>query len=302
MASDVPLASLPLLFSSGGVPLVGTLFRRDLASTAREPAIVVSGSWLNVKEQMATTYARALAARGFTTFVFDFAGWGESGGPLRHVEMPTAKARDIAAAVDLVGSLAYVRAERVGYLGVCASAQYALRACATGARIASFVSVAGWFHDAETVAPFYGGAAGVGERLAWAADAMDAHRRDGSLRTVPAYAPGEPRAGMSFELDYYGNPARGAVPAWTNAMAEVSWLHWLTLDGLSPASAVRTPTLIVHADGCALPDNAKAVHARLAGPKHLAWLDGGQTDFYDLPDHLGRAVDLAAAHFAETLR
>jgi hypothetical protein len=36
---------------------------------------------------------------------------------------------------------------------------------------------------------------------------------------------------------------------------------------LAPAPSVTTPTLLVHSDGCALPDNAKAVHARLAGKK-----------------------------------
>jgi uncharacterized protein len=35
------------------------------------------GSWLTVKEQIATTYARRLAERGYTGFVFDFSGFGE---------------------------------------------------------------------------------------------------------------------------------------------------------------------------------------------------------------------------------
>jgi uncharacterized protein len=289
------------VFPSDGVPLVGTFYRNVASLAEPQATVVVTGSWLNVKEQMATLYARALAARGYTTFVFDFAGWGESGGTLRHVEMPTSKARDIANAVRFVASHAFVKASNVSYLGICASAQYALRALAEGAPIRSFASVAGWFHDAASVAPFYGGAEGVALRLERAKAALDRYRRDGELLMVPAYAPGNDRAGMHFELDYYGNRARGAVESWSNQMAELSWLHWLAYDGLGPSVAVSTPSLFIHSDGCALPDNVKRVHERLKGPKSLAWLpDGTQEDYYDRPQHVDAAVERVVHWFQET--
>jgi fermentation-respiration switch protein FrsA (DUF1100 family) len=290
-----------IVFSNQGVPLVGTFIRNNDSLSVRQPCVVITGSWLNVKEQMASVYARALAERGFTAFVFDFAGWGESQGELRHLEIPVQKARDMAAAVELVSTMSFV-GPKIGYLGVCASAQYALRAMAWGARISAFVSVAGWFHDSTSVAPFYGGPEGVTRRLSWAQEALDEYRKTGKLRKVRAYAPGDERAGMSFEMDYYGNHARGAVPAWSNEMAELSWLHWLAFDGLSAASLVTTPTLLVHSDGCALPDNAKAVHARLAGPKELAWFKKGtQTDYYDQPEYVQAATERAASWFRDTL-
>jgi len=295
------LYELPMVFTSDGAALAGTLVRKSASLSARQRCVVVTGSWLNVKEQMALVYARALAERGYTAFTFDFSGWGESGGALRHWELPTQKARDIAAAVDFVSSLS-LAGPKVGYLGVCASAQYALRAAAGSARIASLVSVAGWFHDSASVAPFYGGEAGVSRRLARAGDAFAEYRRSGELRIVPAYAVGDELAGMFFELDYYANPARGAVKEWSNQMAETSWLNWLSFDGLAPAPSVTTPTLIVHSDDCAFPDNAKTVHARLAGKKQLAWIDkGAQTDFYDVPEYVNTAADRAAAWFEETL-
>jgi uncharacterized protein len=71
---------------------------------------------------------------------------------------------------------------------------------------------------------------------------------------------------------------------------------------LSAAASVTTPTLIVHSDGCALPDNAKTVHARLRGKKQLAWMERGtQTDFYDVPEFVRAAADRATAWFEETL-
>jgi uncharacterized protein len=205
------------------------------------------------------------------------------------------------AAVDFVSSLSLAGPE-IGYLAVCTSAQYALRAAAGQTRIASLVTVAGWFHDSASVAPFYGGEAGVSRRLERARDALAEYSRTGKLRMVPAYAAGDERAGMFFEMDYYANPARGAVKEWPNQMAELSWLSWLSFDGLAAAPSVTTPTLLVHSDGCVLPDNAKAVHSRLAGKKKLAWIDKGtQTDFYDVPEYVKIAADHAAAWFEETL-
>jgi len=295
------LRELPMVFTSDGVPLAGTVVRDSASLGARQRCVVVTGSWLNVKEQMALVYARALAERGLTAFTFDFSGWGASGGVLRHWELPTQKARDIAAAVDFVSSLTFA-GPKVGYLAVCASAQYALRAAAASARIASLVTVAGWFHDATSVAPFYGGETGISQRLERASDALAEYRHSGKLRMVPAYAVGDERAGMFFELDYYGNPARGAVKEWSNQMAETSWLNWFGFNGLAPAPSVTTPTLLVHSDGCVFPDNVKAVHAQLAGKKQLAWIDKGtQTDFYDVPEYVKIAADRAAAWFEETL-
>jgi uncharacterized protein len=86
---------------------------------------------------------------------------------------------------------------------------------------------------------------------------------------------------MFFELDYYANPWRGAVPEWKNEMAEMSWLFWLTFDGVRSAGEVSVPTLMVHSDGCVFPEHAKAVHAALRGPKQIEWTQGSQIDFYD---------------------
>jgi uncharacterized protein len=117
---------------------------------------------------------------------------------------------------------------------------------------------------------------------------------------VPAYKPGDELAGMFFELDYYGNPERGAVPSWKNEMATMSWFHWLTFDGLQAATHVKTPTLFVHSAGCVFPDHVKRVHSLLTGPKDLVWTDGTQIDFYDRPDLVEKAIGAAHRHFSTT--
>ncbi len=290
-----------VVFPSQGAALAGRFLRGADDLTLRQPCIVVTGSWLTVKEQMPALYAERLVERGFTAFIFDFAGFGESRGEPRQAEIPARKIGDIAAAAEFVRTVSFVEPSAVGHLAICASAQYALAALARGARIQSYASVAGWYHDTASVAAFYGGAEGLALRLRRAREASEAYLQEGRTVMVPAYRDGDDRAGMFFPLPYYAEASRGAVPEWRNEMAELSWFHWLTFDGLSAADGVSTPSLFVHSDDCALPDNARRVFERLAGPKELLWASGAQTDFYDQPPQVDGAVDAAARHFRETL-
>ena len=286
---------------NGETALVARIHRADPDLTERQPAAIVTGSWLTVKEQMADLYAAALAERGYTAITFDFAGYGASGGTPRQLEAPSRKISDIIAVADAVSTLSFVRPGGPGYLGICASAQYALAAVARGARISSFAAVAGWFHDLATVTPFYGGPDGIAARLDRAQRATEHYLATGEVRTVPAYRAGDEQAGMFLEMDYYANPARGNVPTWTNEMAEMTWAHWLTFDGLSAAGEVSVPTLLVHSDGCVLPENLRTVAANLRGPAEVVWGEGTQTDFYDQPAQVSFAVDAVDTHFRKTI-
>jgi fermentation-respiration switch protein FrsA (DUF1100 family) len=291
----------PVIFHSQGVPLVGRFFRSAQSFAERQPLVLVMGSWLTVKEQMATTYARRLAELGYPAFVFDFSGFGESRGEPRQAEMPARKIADIGAALEFLTTVSFVDPARIGCLAICASAQYTLAALARGSRIRSFASVAGWFHAPAAIAPFYGGEQGVALRLERARAAVDHYVRTGEVVLAPAYEEGNARAGMHFKLDYYGRADRGAVPAWKNQMAEMTWLYWLAFDGLAAADAVDTPTLFVHAEGCAFPEHVRAVHARLRGPKRVIWAEGNQIDFYDQPAQVDRALEATKSWFDETL-
>jgi dienelactone hydrolase len=144
----------PFLILNGDVPLLATIHRANDDLADRQPAVIVTGSWLTVKEQMPDRYARALAERGYTAITFDFAGFGASGGSPRQAEIPGRKIADITEVARYVSTLSFVRPGAVGHLAICASAQYTLRAIADGAPINSFVSVAGWYHDTPSVEPF----------------------------------------------------------------------------------------------------------------------------------------------------
>lgn len=289
------MTTTPFLFFSGGVPLAGRMHRDPGAGLDRQPAVLVTGSWLTVKEQMPDRYAAAPAERGYTALTFDFAGFGESGGEPRQLESPTRKMADLAAAASYARSLSLVTAGPPALLAVCASAQYGLAAAAGGLELAAFCSVAGWFHDLPTATPLFGGPDGVTERLDRADAALARYRSDGEVVTVPAYDPDDERAGMPMPLPYYAEADRGHVPAWRNEMAEMSWRPWLTFDGVAAAGTATVPAHFVHGDGAVLPDNVRSIAARMGAG--TTWLDGDQVDFYDRPAQVDAAVEAADAHF-----
>jgi uncharacterized protein len=286
---------MTLPFFRGSTRLVGQLFRNTDRFDTRQPGILITGSWLTVKEQMPEVYALRFAERGYAAFTFDCSGFGQSGGEPRQAEMPHRKIADIVAATEFLSTLYLVEPATLAHLAVCASSQYGLAALAQGSLAKRFVSVAGWYHDPVSVRPFYGGSEGLATRLRAAEHAVDRFISSGVVETVPAYRAGDPAAAMFVEMEYYGNARRGAVPSWTNEMATMSWSYWLLFDGISAAAQVQVPSLLVHSDGSVFPDNARLVHSRLRGRKELVWTTGNQTDFYDQPTQVEFAVDATDA-------
>ena len=57
----------------------------------------------------------------------------------------------------------------------------------------------------------------------------------------------------------------------------------------------------IHSRAAAVPDGAELFHERLQGPSELTWIEGGQLDFYDQPAQVATSLELALAHFHNTL-
>ncbi|MEU7742873.1 hypothetical protein [Nonomuraea sp. NPDC049158] len=66
--------------------------------------------------------------------------------------------------------------------------------------------------------------------------------------------------------------------------------EFLEFDPISQAAAITTPTMVVHSDGCAFPDQAKKLYEGIKGEKELVWADGNHYDYYDSPVQIDNAV------------
>ncbi|TMQ62742.1 MAG: alpha/beta fold hydrolase [Candidatus Eisenbacteria bacterium] len=296
-------------FKSRGDELTGLLYR-PREGDSRLPAIVVTGSWTTVKEQMPAVYAERLAAAGYAALTFDFRGYGESEGEPRHFESPKKKVEDIRSAVDFLASSNLVDGGRIGLLGVCASAGYAAEEAASDERVRAIALVAPWLHDAELAESVYGGREVYGGKGAAALTtvgrrAAERYMRDGILDTVPAASTTDPRAAMYWPdpgfLDYYLNPLRGGIPQWGNRYAVASWPEWLGYNAIASAPRLRKPTLLVHSEQGAIPDGVRRYAAAMPVAPEIKWMAGTQFHFYDDPETVAAAVAEVVAHFGRTL-
>jgi fermentation-respiration switch protein FrsA (DUF1100 family) len=295
------VTSVPVRFDADGVELVGELFLPAGHEPGTQlPGVVCAGTWTSVRGQMTDRYARKLAAEGLAALSFDFASYGESGGEPRQVESPQRKVRDILAATAFLAGREEVDGERVGGMAICASAGYMAHAIAQGMPVRAFATSAAWLHDPQTVGLMYGGEEGLRERLEAGLAARERFRRTGEVEYVPAESPDDPRAAM-VGVPFYEDPERGNVPEWTNRFAVMQWLEWLTFDALAPAPAIGVPSLFVHSDGSALPDNVRRFHAAVSGPRTLCWMEGEHTQFYDHEPLVTFAARAAAGHFRTAL-
>jgi uncharacterized protein len=294
-----------VMFQSEGKTLVGHLYLPASYQPGDQlPAVVVAGSWTTVKEQMAGTYAAALAEKGYAALAFDFRGFGESEGNPRNYESPATKVADIKNAVSFLQSVDAVDADRIAGLGICASAGYMAVAVAEDDRIRSLVAIAPWIHDAAIVNAIYGGEAAVQQKIAAAQTVRTQFEQTGQMTYVPAISTTDPSAAMFGEFDYYLNPERGAIPEWDNQFAVMSWAEWLTFSAMPQAAEIQVPTLFIHSEAAAIPDGARQFFASVPTPeKDFIWLpERTQFDFYDQEATIQQSVDLVADHLQSALQ
>ena len=288
-------------FNSEGLNLVGNLhLPENFDETQVYPAVVVGGSLTSVKEQMAGTYAQKLAENGIIALAFDYSHFGESEGQPRQYEDPDNKLRDLKSAVTYLLNLPYV--ENVGGFGICTSAGNMMYLASDDNRVKATASVAGWFPDEATLPLLYGSQENINNLIAVGQKAKKQYAETGENSIVLAYSNTDKTASHFGPMEYYMDKNRGGgVVEWKNEFSLMSWEPWLTFDPITKAEDISTPTLIMHSDNSALPDNAKKVYNNLKGEKELAWLEGNHFDFYDQEEKVSEATAKAVEFFKRHL-
>ncbi len=260
------------------------------------PAVVVGGSLTSVKEQMSGTYASKLAEEGILALDFDFSHYGESEGLPRQFEDPNEKLRDLKAAVTYLESLPYV--DEIGALGVCTSGGNVAYLAAEDKRIKAMVTVAAWLPNDETLPLLYGGDENLAALRAAGSKAVEKYKKNGENTIITAYSNTDKTASHFGPMEYYMDSTRGGgVAAWKNEFSVMSWETWLSFDPMSKAANISIPTMVIHSDGSALPENAKKFFEAVQGEKELKWLEGYHFDFYDQEKQVREASQEAANFF-----
>jgi fermentation-respiration switch protein FrsA (DUF1100 family) len=122
--------------------VAGNLFiPKTLNQNAKNPAIIVGHPMGAVKEQSANLYAQKLADQGFVTLSLDLPFWGESEGEPRNAVLPDIYAEAFSAAVDFLGTRAFVDRDRIGVLGICGSGSFVISAAKIDPRMKAIATV-----------------------------------------------------------------------------------------------------------------------------------------------------------------
>lgn len=297
-------------FKSEGITLVGNLYYpKNYKQGNQYPAIVVSGSWTTVKEQIAGLYAEKFAEEGFITLAFDFRNFGESEGEPRFFESPQLKKEDIKHAVSYLMELPEVNPDKIGAFGVCAGAMYTVMASAEDSRIKTVATAASWLHDEEAVKLFYGGEEGVNAKIKAGQDAKKRYASTGDISYIPSISETDETAAMFGPYDYYLNKERGGIKEWSSdKFAVASWEDWLTTNPMPYAKMLDKPVLMIHSDGAVLPEYTKKFFMDIKTEyKKLHWMKTElespfhQFSYYDQANEVNESISEASQWFSSKM-
>lgn len=298
-------------FKNGATTMAGNLHLPQGFDPARKyRAIVVVHPGGGVKEQTAGLYAQRLAERGFIALAFDASHQGESGGLPRFLEDPAKRVEDIRSAVDYLTSLAYVDANRIGGLGICAGSGYTVKAASTERRIKALATVSAVDFGA-TARRGWEGTAPASEQLAML-EAVAAQRSAEAAGAAPRYVTYVPETvdsttsrDMREAHAYYRTPsASGGFmhPNSQNRMLFTSFDKLLAFSGFDQAETLLTqPLLVIAGTEAGSLWQSRELHEKARGPKELFLIDGAtHMDLY-AGEHVGVAVEKLVPFFLRNL-
>ncbi|MFE2088803.1 alpha/beta hydrolase [Streptomyces sp. NPDC059460] len=260
-------------FSSDGYRLVGDLHLPEPGT--ERGAVVLTGPFSGVKEQVTGCYAKRFAQRGYLALAFDHRNWGDSEGEPRQHEDASAKVSDLRNAVSFLAARPEVDPEKIAVCGVCLGGIYSVQLAAFDPRVKAVALIAAAYNNPGLIRDRFGAenfAALMGQFAQIAQRQFDT----GEIEYWPAVNPeGMPAGNPGPEpFEYYGTE-RGAGSGWENRCTALSVLQELTLDVDAFLPLVTAPLLIVHGSGDqAIPvADAEAAFAAAPEPKELLLLD-----------------------------
>lgn len=272
-----------------GIALAADLYNPQNAQ-GRLAAIVVSGPYGAVKEQVSGRYAQTLAEYGFLTIAFDPSYYGESGGTPRNLTSPEISTEDFSAAVDYLSVRKDVDAQRIGILGICGWGGFALNAAANDPRIKATVTStmydmsrvnANGYFDKMTVDDRYELRKKLSEQRTEDYLAGNYERDGGVVNPVPEDAP----LFVKQYHDYY-KTERGyhrRSPNSNNGINKTATLAFINMPILSYIEEIRSAVLLVHGEQAHSRYFSEDAFKRLKGEnKEILIIPGANhTDLYD---------------------
>lgn len=277
--------------------IVGNLFLpKDLKPGVRYPAIIVGHPMGAVKEQSSNLYAQKLAEHGFITLAIDQSFWGASEGQPRNAVAPDIYAEAFSAAVDYLGTRAFVDRERIGVLGICGSGSFVISAAKIDPRMKAIATVSMYdmgavsrdgLNHSQTVAQRKAIIAEAAQQRWVEAEGGEVKYIGGTVHQLDANTDPIQREFYDFYRTARGeftpagsSPKQTTHPTLTSNVKFMNFYPFSDIETISPR-----PMLFITGDQAHSKEFSEAAY-RLAGqPKELYWVkDSGHVDLYDRTD------------------
>jgi dienelactone hydrolase len=286
-------------FRSGGDDIAAWLYSPEGARGPR-PCVVLAHGFGATRAARLGAYADRFAAAGYAALVFDYRGFGDSGGSPRQVIEIGAQQDDWRAAIEFARTLPQVDAEQIVAWGTSFSGGHAAVMAASDGRLAAAISQNPFLDGVATLRAL-GPAATWRLTVAGLRDEWSALRGKEPVRIPIVGEPGTtgamctPDALPGYTAMYEGSPFVNAFAARTGL--RVAWYRPGRL-----ARSIACPWLVQVADDDAITPAAPAVAAAARAPwSQLRRYPGGHFDIY-VGEGFERAVSDQVAFLRSALR
>ncbi len=293
-----------------GITLSGDLYVPKNADTKLLSALAISGPFGAVKEQSSGLYANQMAERGFIALAFDPSYTGESGGTPRNVASPDINTEDFSAAVDFLGLQKNIDRSKIGIIGICGFAGFALNATAVDKRIKA-VATTSMYDMTRVMSKGYNDVVTAEQRTQTLEQLSQQRWKDAesgsyapSTNNLPEKLTGTEPQFVKEYFDYY-KTARGFHPRSINSNA--SWtatspLSFMNMPILSYIKEIAPrPMLIIAGENAHSRYFSEDAYKAAAEPKELMIIpDAVHVDLYDQLDKI--PFDKLTAFFKANLK
>lgn len=254
-------------------------------------ALAISGPFGAVKEQSSGFYANQMADRGFAVLAFDPSYTGESGGEPRNVASPDINTEDFSAAVDFLGVQKNIDRNKIGLIGICGFAGFALNATAVDKRVKA-VATTSMYDMSRVNANGYFDATTLEQRTQLLEQMGEQRWKDAengtyapSSNNLPEKLQGNEPPFVKEYFDYYKTP-RGFHPrslnsngAWT-ATTPLSFMNMPLLTYIQEVSP--RPMLLIAGEDAHSRYLSEDAYKAASEPKELMIIpDAVHVDLYD---------------------
>ena len=292
-----------------GITLTGDLYTPKDQGTVPLATLAISGPFGAVKEQSSGLYANQMAARGFIALAFDGSYTGESGGEPRNVASPDINTEDFSAAVDLLGLQKSVDRNRIGIIGICGWAGFALNATAIDKRVKAVVTTS-MYDMTRVMAKGYFDATTLEQRTQALEQLGEQRWKDAekgtyapSSNNLPEKLQGNEPAFVKEYFDYYKTP-RGFHPRSINSNGSWTATNSLSFMNMPLLAYIKEiaprPVLLIAGEKAHSRYFSEDAYKAAAGAKELLIIPNAvHVDLYDKIDII--PFDKLEAFFKEHL-